>query len=189
MLNDGGSVRGDEELDGLGHSIVGEESPRLGVDELAGGSGDGDEERGRGGADFGDLGVGGGELDVDEIDLELLLGLDSDKNGGSTAGDDDLVGEVDRLEDEGEGSLLRKWSESGSASALPFDVRLEAQTHKLHDDALDEGSEGDLLVLLRVVEVLGEDGSDLRIGVGLEDVAALLEDETELLVCESRRRQ
>jgi len=56
-------------------------------------------------------------------------------------------------------------------------------THELHDDALDQGREADLLALLRVVQVLGEDGGDLGVGVGLELVAALLEDEAELLVC------
>jgi hypothetical protein len=97
------------------------------------------------------------------VDLELLLGLDADQDRRTTAGDDDLVRVVDRLEDEREGAF------------------------ELHDDALDERGERDLLALLRVVQVLGEDGGDLGVRVGLELVAALLENETELLVCSGTR--
>lgn len=39
-----------------------------------------------------------------------------------------------------------------------------------------------MLAVLRVVKVLGEDGGDLSVRVGLEHVASLLEDEAELLV-------
>lgn len=167
MLDNGGRVGSDEELDGLGHAIVREESAGLRANELATGGvrGRGDGEEAAGGlrsrlALERVVGVSGtGKLDVDKVDLELLLGLDTNEDGGTTASDDDLVGVVDRLEDERERSL------------------------ELHDHALDERGEADLLALLRVVEVLGEDGGDLGIGVGLEDVAALLEDEAELLVC------
>jgi hypothetical protein len=167
VLNDGGGVGSDEELDGLGHAVVGEESARLGANELSTGGvrgGRNGEETAsglRGGLAIKSIvGVSGtGKLDVNEVNLELLLRLDTDEDGGTTTSDNDLVRVVDRLEDEGEGSL------------------------ELHDDRLDESGEADLLALLRVVEVLGEDGGDLSVGVGLEDVAALLEDETQLLVC------
>lgn len=59
-------------------------------------------------------------------------------------------------------------------------------THEFHDDALDERSERDLLALLRVVEIFGENGSDFGIGISLELVPALLENETKFLVCRSR---
>lgn len=105
VLDDGRRVGGDEELDGLGHAVVAEEGATLAPLELASGSSDGDEESV--GRDLGDdFGVGGAKLDVDKVDLELLLRLDSDEDGGTAAGDDDLVGVVDRLEDKGKGSLL-----------------------------------------------------------------------------------
>lgn len=43
--------------------------------------------------------------------------------------------------------------------------------------------------MLRIEEVLGEDGSDFSVSVGLEDVATLLEDETKFLVCGVQIRQ
>lgn len=57
------------------------------------------------------------------------------------------------------------------------------RTDQLHDDTLDQRGEADLLAILRVVEVLGEYGSDLGVGVCPERVPTLLQDETELFVC------
>ena len=48
----------------------------------------------------------GSDLDVDEIDLELLVGLDSDEKRGSSSSEDDLGREVNGLEEESEGSFL-----------------------------------------------------------------------------------
>lgn len=186
VLDDGGRVRGDEELDRLGHAIVAQERARLTADELAGRSSRGNKEAAArlGLRDGLSSLVGRAELDVDKVNLELLLRLDSDEDGGSSAGDDNLVGVVDGLEDESEGSLLQDVAASERASE---DGRWRA-THELHDHTLDEGSERDLLPVLRVVEVLGEDGSDLGVGVTLEDVSSLLQDEPELLVCSSPRQ-
>lgn len=183
VLDDSTGVTGDEELDRLGHAVVGEERPRLGPDELSSGSSDGDEEGGGGGRLGGDFAFGrAAELDVDKVDLELLLGLDSDQDRGTTAGDDHLVGKVDRLEDKGERSLLFKRFAQVESAGASREGR-ERRTHELHDDALDKSGEGHLFTLLRVPEVLGENSSDLRVGVTPERIATLLKDEAELLVC------
>lgn len=112
MLDNRGRVGSNEELDGLGHTVVAEERPRLTPDKLALGGSVGDvEETGSGTVGVGGIGDGfigsSSEFDIDEIDLELSLGLDTDENGGTTTGDDDLIGVVNRLENEGESSLLR----------------------------------------------------------------------------------
>lgn len=60
---------------------------------------------------------------------------------------------------------------------------MNERTYKLLDDSLDERGEAQSLVLLEVPDVLAEDGDGLRVGLGLERVASLLENELELLVC------
>jgi hypothetical protein len=50
--------------------------------------------------------VGVSQLDIDKVDLELTVGLDTDEKRRTTTGGDNLVWEVDRLEDKGEGSFL-----------------------------------------------------------------------------------
>jgi hypothetical protein len=50
--------------------------------------------------------LGGSDLDINKVDLELLVGLHTDEERRSSSGKDDLVGEVLGLEDEGERSLL-----------------------------------------------------------------------------------
>jgi hypothetical protein len=95
-------------------------------------------------------------LDIDEVDLHLLLCADTDDEGRTLAGSDDLVGVVDRLDEETEGAL------------------------ELLDDGLDERGEAELGVL--AVDVLGELGNGLGIGLGLELVALALEENLQLLV-------
>lgn len=48
------------------------------------------------------------DLDVDKVHLELLVGLDTNEQGRSSSGHDDLSREVGALEAEGERSLLTK---------------------------------------------------------------------------------
>jgi hypothetical protein len=45
------------------------------------------------------------KFNVNEIDFEFLVGLDSDQERRATSSGDDLVGEVDRLEDKGKRSF------------------------------------------------------------------------------------
>ena len=45
------------------------------------------------------------KLDIDEIDLQLLFGLDTDEKGGTTTGGDDLIREMNGFEDECKGAL------------------------------------------------------------------------------------
>lgn len=50
---------------------------------------------------------GTAEFDVDKVDLELLLGLDTDEKRRTAAGDYDLSWVVNRLEHERESALLK----------------------------------------------------------------------------------
>lgn len=182
VFDDGGSVRGDEELDRLGHTVVTQEGSRLTPDEftLSGGGRNVEETRsssvGVGSIGYGFVGSSS-EFYVDEIDLELPLSLDTDENGGTTTSDNDLIGVVNRLENESESSLLQT-----TEMSVTEGKRHTECTYELHDDTLDERSERDLLALLRIVEVLGENSSNFGIGIGLELVSTLFEDETKFLV-------
>ena len=51
---------------------------------------------------------------------------------------------------------------------------------QLLQNSLDQGSESELLVLVRVVHIFGEDSNSLGIGLGLKLVPALLQDLAEL---------
>ena len=90
-----------------------------------------------------------GVFDVDEVDLHALLGLDADDEGRTLAGSDDFVGVVDALDKE------------------------TISTLKLVNDGLGKVGEADLGVL--VVEILGQLGNALGIGLGLEPEALALE--------------
>lgn len=52
--------------------------------------------------------LGRRDLDINEVDLELLLGLDADQERRTTSSCDDLIGIVNGLEDEREGTFLLK---------------------------------------------------------------------------------
>ena len=79
------------------------------------------------------------------VDLHLLLGADTDNQGRTLARGDDLSGVVDGLEQETESAL------------------------QLLDDGLCEGGEVDAWVLS--VDVLGQLGNGLGVGLGLESEA------------------
>lgn len=164
VLNNRGSVGGNEELDRLGETILGQESARLRAKKLVVGVGHREGTRtGRVASGRGEeasvaetsLVNGATELDVDEVNLELLLGLDTDQKRRTTSSNDNLAREVDRLEDEREGPL------------------------ELLDDALDERGEVGLATLGRVVEVLAENGNRLGVSVALKLEASLLENHAE----------
>jgi hypothetical protein len=164
VLNDGGGVGGEEELGGNGHSIVGEECSGLGAVEkgLVGGS----QAALRTGTKVLKSNVVGsllsgerarvGELDVDKVDLHLAGSLDSNDQGRSLTGSDNLVGVVDGLHQQTESTL------------------------KLRNDGLSKSSEVDVGVL--VVDVLGELRNALGVGLGLENISLALEKSLELLV-------
>jgi len=165
VLNDSGRVGGEEELGGLGHAVVRQESARLrAVEEgLVGGkTGDGEEvvaplERNvvagtLGGKSLAILGV----LDVDEVNLHLLGGLDTDDEGRTLAGSNNLAGEVDALHQKTEGTL------------------------QLLDDGLDEAGEVEVGVLIE--DVLGQLGNGLSVGLGLETHALGLQEHAQFLV-------
>ena len=96
-----------------------------------------------------------GKLDIDKVDLELLLRLDTDEKRRAATSGDDLVGEVNRFEHEGKGTL------------------------ELGENRLDESGEVCTLVWLGVPDVLAENCDSLCVCLALEAEAALLEDEAE----------
>ena len=169
VLHDSGGVRRQEELGGHGHAIVSHESPRLrAVEKRLVGSAQktaaGREEVGGvlleshvlrgslGGESLVLLGV----LNVDKVDLHASLGLDANDERRTLAGSDDLVRVVNGLDQQ-------------SVSTL-----------KLLDDSLGKVGEANVGVL--VVEVLGQLGNALSIGLGLESEALALEQSLEFLV-------
>lgn len=128
VLDNSRSITSNEELDRLGHSIVTQESSRLTPDQLSGGGRNWDEETRGGLLVVCSFGFGGTrEFDVYEVDLKLLLCLDSDEHGGSSSGDDNFVRVVGGLEDEGERSFLQEFDVSVSSlvrNSLTQDARV-----------------------------------------------------------------
>lgn len=165
VLDDGGGVGREEELGRLGHAVVRQESARLrAVEErLVGGEArDGEEIVALLQSDVlaGTLSGQGlailGELNIDEVDLHLLLGLDTNNEGRTLAGSDDLAGEVHALHEKTESAL------------------------ELLDDSLDESGEVEAGVL--IVDVLGQLGNGLSVGLGLEAHSLALEESPQFLV-------
>lgn len=69
--------------------------------------------------------ISSGELDIDKVDLELPVGLDTNEQGRTSSSGNDLVGEVLRLEDERKGTFLRAVAEAHngiSYRAFPNDL-------------------------------------------------------------------
>ena len=161
VLDNGRRVRGQEELGGLGDAIIGEESTGLGAMEqrLIG-------RRKQTGRGFLDGGVLGGLLgrqglifgifDVDKVDAHLLGGSHADDERGALASGNELVGVVDGLEEEPKGAL------------------------EFLDDGLGQDSEVDVGV--EVVEILGELGNALGVGLCLEAEALAFQQGSEFLV-------
>jgi hypothetical protein len=167
VLDNSRGVGGEEELSGHGHAIIGHESTRLrSVKEgLVGGT-----EKARVGSEKvvlldGDI-LGsslGGEggilvrvLNIDEVNLHTALGLDTDNERRTLSGGDDLMGVVDGLDEK------------------------TISTLELLDDSLGKVGEANGRVL--VVDVLGELGNALSVGLGLELEALGLEESLQLLV-------
>ena len=160
VLDNGRRVRGQEELDGLRSAVLREESARLRAVEqtLVGRSQEvvGLLEGNVLGSSFGGKRASIAKLDIDEVNLHLSLCADTNDQGRTLAGSDNLRGEVDRLEQQTEGAL------------------------KLLDDGLDEGGEVDVRVLIE--DVLGQLGDGLCVGLGFEYKALGLEQSFQLLV-------
>jgi hypothetical protein len=161
VLDNGGWVGGEEELGGHGDAVIREESARLraveeglvwGSEEVVGLL----ESNVLGSSLGGESGVLVIVLNVDEVNLHLLLCSDTNDKGRTLAGGNDLMGEVNRLQEETESSL------------------------KLLDDSLDERGEAQVGVLR--VDVLCEFGNGLGIGLGLELEALALKEGLKLLV-------
>lgn len=104
------------------------------------------------------VGIGSRQFHVDKVNLELSVGLDTDQQRRSSSGGNDLVGEMTRLEDESE------------------------RTFELLDDGLDQVGKVQSLVRLRVVNVFAKHGDGFSVGVGLEHVSSLLQNELNFLV-------
>lgn len=162
VLDDGRRVGREEELDGLRRTVVGEEGARLRAVEQAlvwrsqqAGAG-ALLERDILGRLLGSKRTFLSKLDIDKVDLHLLLGADTDAQWGTLAGGDDFVRVVDGLHEQAECSL------------------------KLLDDGLGQGGEVDAGVL--IVDVLGELGNGLCVGLGLESEALALEQSLQFLV-------
>ena len=160
VLDNGRRVRGQEELDGLRSTIVGEESTRLRAVEQAlvrrSQEVVGLLEGNVLGSSFGGKRASIAKLDIDKVDLHLSLCTDTNDQRRTLTGSDNLGGEVDRLEQQTEGAL------------------------ELLDDGLDEGGEIDVRVL--VEDVLGQLCDGLGVGLGLESEALGLEQSSQLLV-------
>lgn len=151
VLDDGGWVGGEEELDWHWDAVVGHEGARLGAAEevlVDGGRGEevadcalleGDVLGGLLGWKWG---VVGGVLDIDEINLHLLVGLDSNDERRTLAGCDHLLWVVGGHHQETESAL------------------------QLLDNQLGQIWEADVLVL--VADVLGQLWNNLSIGLGLK---------------------
>ena len=98
------------------------------------------------------------EFDIDKVNLEFSVGLDTNQERGTASSSDNFIGEVGGFEDESKRSL------------------------KLLDNGLDELSEVETLVGLTVVNVFAEGRNDLSVGVGVENVTSLVQDVFELFV-------
>lgn len=167
VLDNGRGVGGEEKLSGHGHAIIGHEGTRLrSVEEgLVRGT---EKARVRGKKvvllDGDILGSSlGGEgsvlvrvLNIDKVNLHAALGLDTDNEGRTLSGGDDLMGVVDGLDEK------------------------TVSTLELLDDSLGQVGETDGRVL--VVDVLGELGNALSVGLGLELETLGLEESLKLLV-------
>lgn len=160
VLDDRGWVRGEEELGGHRHAVVGEESTRLrAVEKRLVGRSEKSVALLQGNVVGSTLSGESGTLvvlDIDEVDLHLLLGPDTNDKGRTLAGSDNLMGEVDRLEEQAESAL------------------------ELLDDGLDQAGEAQVRVL--GVDVLCELGNSLCVGLRLKLEALALEQDLELLV-------
>ena len=95
------------------------------------------------------------EFNVNEVNFEFLIRLDTDQERRTAAGSDHFIRVVLRLEDKGKGTL------------------------ELLEDGLDELSESDALVRLGIVDIFRENGDGLGVGFALKFEATVLENEAE----------
>jgi hypothetical protein len=161
VLDNGRGVGRQEELSRLRDTVIGKESSGLGAVEE--GLVRGSQKAGRRLLDSSVLGgllrrksTLFGELDIDKVDLHLLGGTHTDDQRGSLTGSDNLMGVVDGLEQQTESTL------------------------ELLDNGLGQDSEFNVRVL--IVEVLGELGNALGIGLSLKAEALALQEGLQFLV-------
>ena len=96
------------------------------------------------------------KLNINKVNLQLLVGLYSNEKGRTTTGGDDFIGIVARPEDEGKRTL------------------------QFLQDSFHQCGECELLVVMSVVNVFGENSDCLGISLSLKLETALLENEAEL---------
>lgn len=165
VLDDGRGVGREEELGGLGHAVVGQEGTGLRTVEerLVGGeAGDGKKVVAslEGNVVAGGLSREGlavlSVLDIDEVNLHLLGGLDTDDERRTLTGSDNLTGEVHTLHQKTESTL------------------------QLLHDSLDQAGEVEVRVL--VEDELGQLSDGLSVGLGLEAHALGFEEHPQFLV-------
>lgn len=161
VLNDCRGIRGDEKFDRLRQAILGKEgsglrTTKLGSAALTIGNG----EQATVLSVVGQLLdiLVGRELDVNKVDLELPVSLDTDQERRTTTTTYNLVWEMTRFENKSKG------------------------TFEFLDDRLDEVGKVQSLVGLRVVDVVTKHSNGFGISVGAEGVSSLLEHELNLLV-------
>ena len=169
VLDNGRGIGREEELGGHGHAIVSHKRARLRAvqERLVGGT----EKVVLGAQEVGgallESDILGGSLsregrlvirvlNVNKVDLHASLGLDTNDERRALAGSNDLMGIVDRLDEQ------------------------TVSTLKLLDDSLGQVGEIDLGVL--VVDVLGQLGNALSVGLGLETETLAFQQGLELLV-------
>lgn len=160
VFDDRSRVGGEEEFGGLGCAIIREEGTRLRAvkERLVWRS---EESAGLSQSNVLLCALSGKStllvvLNVNEVDLHLLLCLDTNDKRRTLAGSNDLVGVVDRLDEETKGAL------------------------ELLDDGLDKDGERNVRVL--IVDVFGELGDRLSICVGFELEALALQQCLQFLV-------
>jgi hypothetical protein len=125
--------------------------------------------------------LGSGKLDIDEVDLELPVSLDTDQERRSSSSGNDLVREVLRLEDESEGPFLMA-PHGHRMSASSTTCVQDLITDQFLDDRLDQVGKVQSLGGLGVVNVLAEHSYGFSVGIGVERVPSLLENELDFLV-------
>jgi hypothetical protein len=207
VLDNGRRVRSNEELDGLRKTVLGQEGSRLRSSKLGFTASSGNSQKSTTLGIVGDCRwlrndqlpdenntvdrvqpgrtllrvLGSGKFDINEVDLELPVSLDTDQERRSSSSGNDLVREVLRLEDESEGPFLMA-PHGHRMSASSTTCVQDLITDQFLDDRLDQVGEVQPLGRLRVVNVLAENGDGFGVGIGVESVSSLLKNELDFLV-------
>lgn len=170
VLDDSRRVRGDKEFDRLRHTILRKESSRLGstqfrtsrVRSLRRNSEKSTSDISIGHYQSAPIStlqtltfaiiIGVPNLNINEIDLEFAIRLDTDQQWGTSSSSDEFIGEMNG-----------------------FETKCE-RTFEFLDDGLDEFVETESFGRLSVPDVFTQDGDGFGIGIGVERVVSLEED-------------